>query len=58
MIECRYCGSDVDCHDPVFVREGIDRADAGAFCNYACLRSHIEEAGLEEGAACEWSPSG
>ncbi|MFW6448535.1 MAG: hypothetical protein ACOC0X_03215 [Halobacteriota archaeon] len=55
---CSYCGSDVERHDPVYVEEVDEdgRVDAGAFCNYACLTAHIDEAGLTAGASCEWSP--
>ncbi|MFB6219486.1 MAG: hypothetical protein ABEH77_09995 [Halobacteriaceae archaeon] len=49
---CTYCGSDVFDHDPVFVAEGEERADAGRFCNYACLARHIDEKELETGACC------
>ncbi|ELZ81655.1 hypothetical protein C454_08354 [Haloferax gibbonsii ATCC 33959] len=57
-IECTYCGSDVRRHDPVFVAEleAGERVPAGAFCNYACLSSHIDAAGLTTGASCEWRP--
>lgn len=47
---CTYCGCDVAAHDPVYVYEGDD--PAGQFCNYACLRAHVDEAGLTEGARC------
>ena len=54
---CTYCGCDVYDHDPVFVYEEADgeRVEAGAFCNYACLTAHVEEAGLAVGATCELS---
>jgi hypothetical protein len=58
-MECTYCGSDLAGYDPVFVQEtGADgeRVEAGGFCNYACLAAHVEDAGLAQGAACEWSP--
>jgi hypothetical protein len=58
-MECQYCGSDLAGYDPVFVEEtGADggRIEAGAFCNYACLAAHIDDAGLTDGDACEWSP--
>lgn len=56
--ECTYCGQDLSLHDPVYVEETDDgeRVPAGGFCNYACLASHIDEAGLTTGAACEWTP--
>lgn len=55
---CTYCGQDVEAHDPVYVeeREGGERVPAGQFCNYACLRSHVDEAGLTTGAACAFDP--
>ena len=55
MTDCAYCGCDVHAHDPVFVAEERDgeRVEAGAFCNYACLVAHVEEAGLTTGATCE-----
>lgn len=64
MPTCTYCGSDVDAHDPVYVEErvdndsdsGGDRQQTGQFCNYACLAQHIEDEGLTDGAACEWTP--
>lgn len=49
---CTYCGCDVTAHDPVYVSEGVERTAAGQFCNYACLRAHVDDAGLTEGAAC------
>ncbi|MFC7214621.1 hypothetical protein ACFQO4_11105 [Saliphagus sp. GCM10025334] len=54
--DCTYCGSDVECHDPVFVSEATDdgRERAGQFCNYACLAAYIDEQALTVGAACEW----
>jgi hypothetical protein len=57
-MQCTYCGSDLANYDPVFVEETRDgeRVEAGAFCNYACLESHIDEAELTYGDACEWSP--
>ncbi|WP_435197544.1 hypothetical protein [Natronomonas sp. EA1] len=57
MTDCDYCGSEVEAHDPVFVQEGTDREERGAFCNYACLASYIDDEGLTTGNACEWSPS-
>lgn len=56
---CTYCGSDVHRHTPVYVEAAADdggREPAGRFCNYACLKAHIEDAGLETGASCEWVP--
>jgi hypothetical protein len=58
-MDCQYCGTDLARYDPVFVEEtGADggRIEAGAFCNYACLAAHIDDAGLTDGDACEWSP--
>jgi len=54
MTACTFCGSDVTAHDPVYVAEGSggSRETAGQFCNYACLKQHIETAGLELGSAC------
>lgn len=51
---CTYCGCDVTAHDPVFVYEGAgdDRTAAGRFCNYGCLRAHVDDEGLAEGARC------
>jgi hypothetical protein len=65
VTDCTYCGSAVETHDPVFVSEvagdaagdNSERVDAGAFCNYACLRAHIDEADLVNGAACRFDPS-
>ena len=54
---CTYCGSRIFDHDPVCVRD-CD-ADCGSptyFCNHACLSTHIDERGLADGDACEWSP--
>lgn len=55
MTDCVYCGCAVEAHDPVFVTEGSDgdRSAADAYCNYACLGAHIEEADLTIGATCE-----
>lgn len=57
-MECTYCGSDLSNYEPVFVQETRDgeRVKAGAFCNYACLDAHIDEAELTYGDSCEWSP--
>ncbi len=60
-MECTYCGSDLARYDPVFVEETGDDGDrrpAGAFCNFACLSAHIDEAELTYGDACEWQPDG
>jgi len=58
MTDCVYCGCAVEAHDPVFVSEGSDRdrSAADAYCNYACLAAHIEEAGLTVGATCRVDP--
>ena len=53
-MDCTYCGSDVDRHDPVFVSESRDADRSDPFCNYACLSAHIDEENLVAGAACEW----
>lgn len=53
MNECTYCGSDVTAHDPVYVAEGVERASAGQFCNYACLQAHVDAEGLTTGACCD-----
>ncbi|MFB6156152.1 MAG: hypothetical protein ABEJ22_09670 [Haloferacaceae archaeon] len=52
---CTYCGCDVTGHDPVYVREGRAREDAGQFCNYGCLVAHVEREGLAEGSSCRVS---
>ena len=54
---CAYCGERIFDHDPICVRDCTD--DCGSptyFCNYACLSSHIDEADLTVGDACECSP--
>lgn len=57
MHECTYCGSDTDEHDPICVRDCDDHcSQVGRFCNWACLSAHIDEQGLETGAACRWQP--
>jgi hypothetical protein len=58
MMECTFCGADVEAHDPVVVYEDMDQTDdpAGRFCNYACLEQHIAQANLTAGAACNWTP--
>ncbi|MDY6780454.1 MAG: hypothetical protein SV760_07915 [Halobacteria archaeon] len=50
MTSCSYCESEVERHDPIYVREadGNERA----FCNYGCLSAEIEEEGLADGACC------
>ena len=57
MATCTYCGSDLDQYDPVVAvsEESADgtTAEAGRFCNYACLTRHVEEAGLTAGACCQ-----
>jgi len=52
---CVYCDSRVERHDPVYVREDGDDEER-AFCNYACLAAHVDEAALTTGACCEWPP--
>jgi len=56
-MDCTYCGCAVERHAPVYAYEpagdGDERVLAGAYCNYGCLRVHIDEAGLAEGATCE-----
>jgi hypothetical protein len=60
MTECTYCGSDIACHEPVFVEERQDqdgeRVPAGQFCNYACLHAYIEDEELVYGSSCKWNP--
>ena len=53
-MECAYCGCDVAAHDPVYVSEARDgeRVTVGAYCNYGCLASHIDAAGLATGSCC------
>ncbi len=55
-MDCVYCDSAVEAHDPVYVAEGAIDAEPMAFCNYACLTSHVDQQGLTEGACCNWSP--
>ena len=59
MTGCVYCGCAVEAHDPVYVAEleAGERVDAGAYCNYACLAAHIDEADLTAGATCELDAS-
>ncbi|MFB6086831.1 MAG: hypothetical protein ABEJ84_08540 [Halodesulfurarchaeum sp.] len=55
--QCSYCGSRIFDHDPICVRDCTE--DCGSpsyFCNYACLKAHIESANLTIGDACQWSP--
>lgn len=56
MTDCEFCGSRVEDHDPVFVAEGLDREQAGAFCNYACLSAHIDAEALTDSTSCRWEP--
>ncbi|MFB6135517.1 MAG: hypothetical protein ABEJ04_02035 [Halobacteriaceae archaeon] len=51
---CDYCGSDLTAYEPVAVFEGAagERELVGEFCNYACLRQHVEDEELETGACC------
>lgn len=61
MTACTYCGCDVTDHEPVSVVAGVSSIEdsewppeeVDAFCNYACLSAHIDEAGLTTGATCE-----
>ncbi|WP_236035436.1 hypothetical protein [Haloarcula rubra] len=55
-MECTYCGSPVEDHDPVYLSDEPSGAPTAQFCNYGCLSAHVDEAGLTTGAACEWSP--
>lgn len=57
-MDCVYCDSAVEAHDPVYVAEGAIDADPKAFCNYACLTTYVEERGLTDDACCHWSPDG
>ena len=51
-IDCTYCGCDVTAHDPVYVREGVEREDAGQFCNYGCLAAYLDSEDLTVGTTC------
>ncbi|WP_439025548.1 hypothetical protein [Haloarchaeobius sp. DT45] len=54
---CLYCESDVERHDPVYVREGeSEREEEKPFCNYGCLAAYIDAEELTYGTSCEWSP--
>jgi hypothetical protein len=54
---CTYCGSNVDDHDPVCLRQcGETDELVGRFCNYACLSTYIDEENLVAGDACERTP--
>lgn len=55
MGECEYCGSDLAAYDPVIVTRdyGPEREEVGRFCGFACLHTHIEEATLYAGEACQ-----
>lgn len=54
---CAYCGSHIFDHDPICVRDCTAACgDPTFFCNYACLRTYVDENDLTTGAACEWSP--
>jgi len=55
-MDCEYCESTVEEHDPVYVAGGAVDAEPMAFCNYACLTTYVDERGLADGAACDWSP--
>jgi hypothetical protein len=55
-MDCAYCDSAVEEHDPVYVSEGAVDADPMPFCNYACLTSYVDKRGLTDGASCNWSP--
>lgn len=58
MRACTYCGSDIDQHDPICVRDCDENCSmVGRFCNYACLASHIDVENLTAGACCQWQPS-
>ena len=55
---CAFCNSNLAPYDPIEVREtrGDELVSAGRFCNYACLKEHIEAAGLTDGACCFIDP--
>ena len=53
MTDCTYCGCRVEAHDPVYVAAGEPDVEPDAYCNYGCLRAHIDEAGLAVGSTCE-----
>lgn len=55
-MDCVYCGSVAEAHDPVYVSEGEIDADPMAFCNFACVTAYVDEQGLTDGACCNWSP--
>lgn len=59
-MNCTYCGSDLTNYDAVFLEESDDgdRVSVGGFCNYACLSAYIDDEGLTDGNACDWSPDG
>lgn len=57
MTDCRYCGCEVEAHDPVFVSESSPDAEPHPYCNYACLVQHVEQEGLMTGTSCNWEPA-
>lgn len=56
MTDCAYCGCEAEAHDPVYVTEGDPDGEPTAYCNYGCLRAHIDDASLAEGTTCNWNP--
>lgn len=56
MGTCTYCGSDLSAYDPVCLCECEPNSTIGRFCNVACLVAYVDEEGLTEGDACEWTP--
>lgn len=55
-MNCQYCDSAVEEHEPVYVAEGAIDADPMAFCNFACLTAFVDERGLVDKTSCNWEP--
>lgn len=54
---CAYCGSRIFDHDPICVRNCTDACGSPTyFCNYACLRTYVDENNLVTGDTCAWDP--
>lgn len=54
---CQYCGSEIFEHEPICVRDcEAACGDPVYFCNFACLRTFVDEQDLAVDDACRWSP--
>ena len=53
-MECSYCSSPVQVHDPVYLSVTPGGDPTAQFCDYGCLVAHIEAEELATESADKW----